>query len=77
MELACKLGGQNDTSATDVPLVEEKILAKFPDIAAFNATIKNVADDILEDFRDGFSLPWLAPFAIEWFAFFKMTYIYI
>jgi hypothetical protein len=57
--------------------VEEEILAKFPDIAAFNATIKNVADDILEDFRDGFSLPWLAPFAIEWFAFFKMTYIYI
>jgi hypothetical protein len=53
MELACKLGGQNDTSATDVPLVE-KILAKFPDIAAFNATIKNVADDMLKDFREDY-----------------------
>jgi beta-lactamase class D len=33
--------------ATDVALVKEKILAKFPDITAFNAIIKNVADVIL------------------------------
>ena len=39
------------TSATDVPIVKEKILAKFEDIAAFNDTIKNVADVILEDWR--------------------------
>ena len=39
------------TSATDVPIVEEKILAKFKDIAAFNDTIKNVADVILKELR--------------------------
>ena len=39
------------TSATDVPIVKEKILAKFEDIAAFNDTIKNVADVILDKFR--------------------------
>ena len=44
------------TSATDVPIVKEKILAKFEDIAAFNDTIKNVADVILKDLReDGYS----------------------
>ena len=40
------------TSATDVPIVEEKILAKFEDIAAFNDTIKNVADVILKEKRE-------------------------
>ena len=40
------------TSAADVPLVKEKILAKFEDIAAFNATIKNIADVILKKKRD-------------------------
>ena len=40
------------TSATDVPIVKEKILAKFEDIAAFNDTIKNVADVILKEFRE-------------------------
>jgi hypothetical protein len=40
------------TSATDVPLVEEKILAKHPDIAVFNAAIKNVADVILKQYRE-------------------------
>ena len=39
------------TSATDVPIVKEKILAKFEDIAAFNDTIKNVADVILKEKR--------------------------
>ena len=39
------------TSATDVPIVKEKILAKFEDIAAFNDTIKNVADVILKEFH--------------------------
>ena len=39
------------TSATDVPIVKEKILAKFKDIAAFNDTIKNVADVILKEKR--------------------------
>ena len=32
--------------------MEEEILAKFPDIAAFNATIKNIADVILKKKRD-------------------------
>ena len=40
------------TSATDVPIVEEKILAKFEDIAAFNDTIKNIADVILKVKRE-------------------------
>ena len=40
------------TSATDVPIVKEKILAKFKDIAAFNDTIKNVADVILKEERE-------------------------
>ena len=40
------------TSATDVPIVKEKILAKFEDIAAFNDTIKNIADVILEEDRE-------------------------
>ena len=40
------------TSATDVPIVKEKILAKFEDIAAFNDTIKNVADVILKEKRE-------------------------
>ena len=40
------------TSATDVPIVKEKILAKFEDIAAFNDTIKNVADVILKKERE-------------------------
>jgi len=40
------------TSATDVPIVKEKILAKFEDIAAFNDTIKNVADVILKEWRE-------------------------
>ena len=39
------------TSATDVPLVKEKILVKFEDIAAFNDTIKNIADVILKEKR--------------------------
>ena len=32
--------------------MKEKILVKFSDILAFNATIKNVADVILKDFRE-------------------------
>ena len=44
------------TSATDVPIVKEKILAKFEDIAAFNDTIKNVADVILKKRRKPFEL---------------------
>ena len=49
------------TSATDVPLVKEKILAKFEDIAAFNDTIKNVADVMLKDVQTG--LCPLSPFS--------------
>ena len=35
-----------------MPIVEEKILAKFEDIAAFNDTIKNIADVILKEKRE-------------------------
>jgi hypothetical protein len=54
------------TSATDVPLVKEKILVKFEDIAAFNDTIKNVADVILKEWREERWEPgWLEPASLE------------